>query len=42
MVTKVLGNGAYILQTLDTPPRRLRTPINGADLQLAGMSIVEI
>jgi hypothetical protein len=42
IVTKVLGNGAYILQTVDTPPRRLRFPINGSDLQLAGLPVVEI
>ena len=42
VVTKALGNGAYILQTVDQPPRRLKTPINGADLQLAGMPVVEI
>jgi hypothetical protein len=42
IVTKALGNGAYILQTIDDPPRRLRTPINGSDLQLAGMPVIEI
>ena len=42
LITKALGNGAYILQTVDNPPRRLKTPINGADLQLVRIPVVEI
>jgi len=42
IITKVLDKGAYLLQTLDHPPRRLKTPIHGSDLQLAGMPVVEI
>ena len=42
VITNVLGNGAYILQTLDNPPRRLKTPINGSHLQLAQFDAIEI
>jgi hypothetical protein len=42
VITKALGNGAYLLQTIEVPPRRLKTPINGSHLQLAQFEAIEI
>ena len=42
IIVKALDKGAYLLQTIDHPPRRLRTSVHGSDLQLAHMPVVEI